>query len=120
MRVWVHAARKHVLARSVDLPVGVDVQRLADHRDALALDVHVTDVVVGGRDDPPAFDQCRHVSSPPSGVGSGPATRPARIHASSLLAAFLQVTTDFLKLLPLTSQPAFFRFAIAFLARSVR
>ena len=91
MRVRVDAAREDVLARGVDDPIGVDVERLADHRDPLAVDVDVADVVVGGRDDPPALDQCRHVISPPSAgeLRAGRDDRPGA-HASSLLAALLQ------------------------------
>ena len=61
MRVRVDAPRQDVLARRVDDAIRIDVERLAEHRDALAVDVDVADVVVGGRDDPPALDQCRHV-----------------------------------------------------------
>jgi hypothetical protein len=50
----IDAAWEDVLAGSVDHAVGVEVERLADHRDALPLDVDVADVVVGGRDDPSA------------------------------------------------------------------
>ena len=92
MRVRVDAARQDVLARRVDDAIRVDVERLAEHRDALAVDVDVADVVVGGRDDPPALDQCRHVISPPS-AGRAPdrtvKNRPGA-HASSLLAALLE------------------------------
>ena len=60
VRVRVDCAGQHVLAGGVDDLVGLDVERLADQRDALALDVDVADVVVGGGDDPAAFDQYGH------------------------------------------------------------
>src|SRR5688572_9931087 len=105
MRVRVDATRKHVLAGSVDHAIGVDVERLADHRDALALDVDVADVVVGRCDDPPTRDQCRHVISPPSARALGrPRGRPRTTPRRYLPPSF-RTTTDFLNFLPVTSQP---------------
>jgi hypothetical protein len=52
--VRVDAAGKHVLPRGVDHPIRVDIERLPEQGDPLALDVDVADVVVGGRDDPSA------------------------------------------------------------------
>ena len=86
MRVRVDAPRQDVLARRVDDAIRIDVERLTQHRDALAVDVNVADVVVGGRDDPPARDQCRHVMTSipsvgelrtgPSRTGPEPTPRP--------------------------------------------
>ena len=79
----------------------IDVERLAEHRDAVALDVDVADVVVGGRDDPSALDQCRHVISPPSegklraGGFGGPELTPRRY-----LPPAFSTTTAFLNPLP--------------------
>ncbi len=57
VRVRVDAARQHVLPGGVDDAIGVDVERLADERDALVVDEHVADVVVGRRHDAAALDQ---------------------------------------------------------------
>ena len=64
----IDAAGKHVLPGRVDHLVGLDVERLADQGDPLALDVHVADVVVGGGEDSAAFDQNGHRGSPFSSV----------------------------------------------------
>src|SRR4030095_7577644 len=113
-------AGEDVLPRGVDDPIGVDVERLADHRDPLPLDVDVADVVVGGRDDPSALDQCRHVISPPERGELRIGRSRSGAHASGYLPPSLRTTTFFLKLLPNTSRLFFFRFATAFFARSVR
>jgi hypothetical protein len=55
--VRVDEPRQHVLAARVDHLVGARVERLADQRDRLVLDIDVRDVVVGGGDDPAALDQ---------------------------------------------------------------
>jgi hypothetical protein len=60
VRVRVDAARQQVLAARVDHAVRVDVERLADQRHALVLDVHVGDVVVGRGHDAAALDQHGH------------------------------------------------------------
>ena len=62
MRVWVDAARQHVLSRRVDRPLGRDVEIGADQQNPLALDEDVRDEVVGGGDDAPSPDQDRHRS----------------------------------------------------------
>ena len=120
VRMRIDQSGEDVLARGVDDPVGIDVERLAEHRDALVLDEDVADVVVGGRDDPPALDQCRHVISPPSAESSGPAVADPEPTPRRYFPPSLSVTTAFLKPLPYTSKPCFFRFATAFFARSVR
>ena len=63
MRVRVDAAGQHVLARGVDHLVGLHVERLADQRDRLVLDVEIRDVIVGGGDDATAANQNRHLAS---------------------------------------------------------
>src|SRR5205085_3219155 len=60
VRVRVDTAWQHVLPGRVDRPVGLHVERLADQRDALVLDVDVTGVVVRRGDDSAALDQDRH------------------------------------------------------------
>src|SRR5690242_579109 len=47
----------------VDDPVGRHVERLADQRDRLVLDVEIRDVVVGGGDDASPANQNRHLVS---------------------------------------------------------
>ena len=85
MGVRVDAAREDVLPRRVDHLVGLDVERLADQRDRLVLDVDVADVVVRGRDDAAALDQNGHRLPPervaaeyPSGGHRVHPTRPRR------------------------------------------
>jgi hypothetical protein len=60
MRVRVDSAGEDVLPGRVDHLVRLDVERLADERDALALGVDVAEVVVGGCEHAPAFDQYGH------------------------------------------------------------
>ena len=62
MRVRVDPAREDVLPGRVDHLVRLDVERLADQRDALALGVDVAHVVVGGGHDPSALDQYGHAA----------------------------------------------------------
>ena len=105
MRVRVDAARQHVLAARVDHAVGGHVERLADQGDPLAFDVDVADVVVGGGDDAPAFDQNRHCESPFS-------------VARCYLPPGVTWTTAFFQFSPLVSTP--FNCASAASSRSVR
>jgi hypothetical protein len=64
VRVGVDETRQEVLAACVDDLVGGDIERLADQRHRLVLDVHIGDVVVGRGDDPAALDQYRHPGPP--------------------------------------------------------
>src|SRR5689334_9464024 len=80
-------AREHVLPARGDHLVRARLERLADQRDGLVLDVDVRDVVVGGGHDPPALDQNCHAGPPrltlaASVEESGPPRKEAPIRAS--------------------------------------
>jgi hypothetical protein len=60
MRVGIDRAREHVAPGRVDHAVRVDVQRLSDQGDPLALDEDVGDVVVRRGDDAATLDQDAH------------------------------------------------------------
>ena len=70
MRVGIDTAGKHVLPGCIDHSLGLEIERLTDQGDPLALDVDVTDVVVRSREDAAAFDQYGHRGSPFLGVVS--------------------------------------------------
>src|SRR5207248_9675453 len=106
MRVRVDTARQDELAGRVDHLVRLDVQRLADQGDPLAVDEDVSDVVVGRGDDAAAFDQNGHCGSPFS--------------ARSYLPPGVTLIDALCQLLPNTSTPSFFSEATAALAMSVR
>ncbi len=65
----VDATRKDVLSARVDHLVGRYVERLADQRDRLVLDVEIGDVIVGGGNDTTAANQNRHLASSVGGLG---------------------------------------------------
>jgi hypothetical protein len=117
MGMRVDAARENVLPGRVDDAVGVDVERLPDHRNPFPVDEDVADVVVGGRDDPSALDQCRHVTSPPRGALQADTRLPAWSRWSrSYLPPGVTGTVAFFQLVPLTSAPLAFSCATAFAA----
>jgi hypothetical protein len=69
--VDVDAGRHDVFSRGVDDAVCLNVERFADERHPLAVDEHVSGVVVGCRDNPAALDQDRHFLLLDSIVGYG-------------------------------------------------
>ena len=62
--VDVDAAGQHQLAGRVDDPIGREVERGTDHRDALTVDEDVADVQIRRGHDCPALDENAHGRSP--------------------------------------------------------
>src|SRR6185436_18986643 len=110
MGVWVDAARKNVFAARVDHLVGLDVERLADQRNPLALDVNVSDIVVRGRDHAAALDQNGHRSIPSLTRVAAEVSlrRPPLASNSGYSPPGVTSTVGACQLAPLTSAPSAF------------
>ena len=90
------------------------VERLADQRDPLALDVDVGDVVVRRGDDPTALDQHRHGEKSSRAGARAKALR--RRDQEAYLPPAVTLTTTALKPVPVMFTPAAFSCASAFFA----
>src|SRR5439155_19625744 len=114
VRMRIDAAREHILAGGVDHPVGRHVERFADQRDRLVLDVEIRDVIVGGGDDATAVNQNRHLLVLLAARGRE-RRADAALATRVYLPPALSVTEIGLKPLPFTSTPLawFFRYCSA-------